>query len=76
MLPGTTAQLARQGTWLHWLKITKILEDVCSERCHGEWFVALAFEEKWRLEDNKDALFEMFNPGFTRDSENGEDVTM
>ena len=74
MLPGTTAKLARQGTWLHWLKITKILEDVCSERCHGECFVALAFEEKWRLEDNKDALFEMFNPGFTRDSENGEDV--
>ena len=36
--------------------------------------MALAFEEKWRLEENKDALFEMFNPGYTRDSENGEDI--
>ena len=74
MMPGTTAKLAKLGVWGNWLRVIEVLDEVLGVKEKGEWYVAVAFESKWRLEENKDAIFEMFNPGCSREAAKNEDI--
>ena len=52
----------------------EVLDEVLGVKEDEELFVAVAFESKWEIEENRDAVFELFNPEFSRDSTENEDI--